>query len=81
MSAQSNQEPNQEQSPEQHHLKAAELYEQAAKQHREALSNFGSGDYKTAAHHAHIAHGHAVQATEQAMEASKKYAKNNYLQQ
>ena len=38
---------------------------------------YGSGDYKTGAHHAHIAQGHLVQAKEHGMEASKKYAETH----
>jgi predicted nucleotidyltransferase len=63
--------------PQQHHEKAAEHHEQAAKHHKEAVKHHESGDEKTAAHHAHIAHGHSAQATEQETEASKKYAETH----
>ena len=60
-----------------HHEKAAEHHEQASKHHKEAVKHHESGDEKTAAHHAHIAHGHSAQATEQETEASKKYAEKH----
>ena len=61
----------------QHHEKAAEHHEQASKHHKEVVKHHEFGDEKTAAHHAHIAHGHSAQATEQETEASKKYAKTH----
>src|SRR5665811_573819 len=71
------QEATQKKTPQQHHQKAAEHHELASKHHKEAAKLYESGDDKTAAHHALIAHGHRVQATEQEEEASKKYA-NRY---
>jgi hypothetical protein len=68
---------DQESTQQQHHEKAAEHHEQASKHHKEAVKHHESGDEKTAAHHAHIAHGHSAQATEQETEASKKYAKTH----
>ena len=55
-------------------------HEEAAKHHKEAGKCCGSNDNKTAAHHAQMAQGHSVQATEQAGEASKKYADSNCQQ-
>ena len=70
----------QKQTPQQHHQQAAEHHEEAAKHHKEAGKCCGSNDNKTAAHHAQMAQGHSVQATEQAGEASKKYADSNCQQ-
>ena len=70
----------QKQTPQQHHQQAAEHHEEAAKHHKEAGKCCGSNDTKAAAHHAQMAHGHSVQATEQAGEASKKYADSNCQQ-
>lgn len=61
------------QPPQFYHLKAAEHNEQAAKHNKQAAHHHESGDHKTAAHHALIAEGHMLQATEQREEASKKY--------
>ena len=55
------------------HHKASEHHALAAHHHTEAANCLGLGDVKSAAHHALIANGHAVQAKEQAVEASKKY--------
>ena len=68
------QEATQKKTPQQHHQKAAELHDQASKHHKEAAKHYESGDDKTAAHHAHIAHGHTAQAAEEGTEASKKHA-------
>ncbi len=57
-----------------HHQKAAECHEHAAEHHRDAAKCHESGDPKTAAHHAHIAHGHSAHAVEQEGECCKKYA-------
>lgn len=71
------QEATQKKTPQQHHQKAAEHHELASKHHKEAAKLHESGDDEVAAHHALIAHGHTVQATEQEEEASKKHA-NRY---
>jgi len=68
-----------DQTQQQHHEKAAEHHDQASKHHKEAVKHHEAGDERTAAHHAHIAHGYSTQAAEQEMEASKKYAKTNSL--
>ena len=75
-----NQEAMQNQTPQQHHQQAAEHHEEAAKHHKEAGKCCGANDTKSAAHHAQMAQGHTVQATEQAGEARKKYAKTNNQQ-
>jgi len=70
----------QKQTPQQHHQQAAEHHEAAAKHHKEAGKCCGSDDTKSAAHYAQMAQGHSVKASEQAGEASKKYADSNSQQ-
>jgi hypothetical protein len=68
----------QNQTPQQqHHQQAAEHHEQASKHHKEASKYCETNDNKSAAHHDQTDQGHAVQATGQAGEASKKYSKTN----
>jgi hypothetical protein len=59
------------------HHDAAESHEQAAKHHKEAAKCLDAGDAQAAAHYAHIAHGHSIQAGEHEAECSKKYAKKH----
>jgi uncharacterized protein YcgI (DUF1989 family) len=51
---------------EEHHSRAADHFEFAAENHREAERAYAAGDIKTAAYHAHLATGHAVQAHDHA---------------
>jgi hypothetical protein len=67
----------QKQTPQEHHQKAAEHHDDASKHHKEAGKCCSSDDHKSAAHHAQIAQGHSAQATEQGVEASKKYSKTH----
>ena len=57
------------------HHDAAESHEQAAKHHKEAAKCHDAGDAQAAAHYAHIAHGHSIQAGEHEAECCKQYAK------
>jgi hypothetical protein len=60
-----------------HHLKAAELLEHAAKHQRMAAKFHGTGDFDKAAHHAMVSHGHLVHAMEHVEEASKHQAEHH----
>jgi hypothetical protein len=55
------------------HEKAAEHHEKAAEHHRAAAEHVSEGNHESAAHHAHVAHGHAIHAHENAGLASKKH--------
>jgi len=57
----------------QYHLKAAEHHEYAARHHREAAKRYEEGNLDKAAHHAHLAHGHMLHATNGAQEAVKAH--------
>ncbi|HXY70504.1 MAG TPA: hypothetical protein VEH62_13730 [Gemmatimonadales bacterium] len=52
-----------------HHRRAAAHHEKAAKHHREAAKHHDKGDHASAAHHAHVAHGHHLRARDDAEEA------------
>ena len=52
------------QNVEAHPGRAADHFDLAALHHRAAETAYGAGDYKTAAHEAHCAHGHCVQAND-----------------
>jgi len=58
-----------------HHNDAAYHYEKVALHHREAERLLVAEDPVTAAHHAYLASGHAVQGDFHAAEACKAYAK------
>ena len=58
------------------HEKAAHHFEEAAKHHREAAKNYSSGNDSSAAHEAHLAHGHAVAAVQQQREAAVAHVEN-----
>ena len=60
-----------------HHLKAAEHHALAARHHKEAAKHYKHGDYETAAHHAHIAHGHLMHAIDHTEEAAKSHAEHH----
>lgn len=60
------------QTPEQHHVQAAEHLEHAAKCHKDAARMMGSGDAKGAQASAERAKTHAAQAAEHVTAASKK---------
>jgi hypothetical protein len=60
-----------------HHLKAAELLEHAAKHHRSAAKYHGAGEFDRSAHHAMVAHGHLIHATEHVELASKHHAEEH----
>jgi hypothetical protein len=60
-----------------HHLKAAELLEHAAKHQRSAAKYHATGEFEKAAHHAMISHGHLVHAIEHVEGASKHQAENH----
>jgi hypothetical protein len=57
--------------PEQHHTKAAEHLELAAKSHKEVAKCIGANDHAAAQTHSKTAHEHMTQAHEHA-EAAKK---------
>jgi hypothetical protein len=57
--------------PEQHHSKAAEHLEHAAKSHKEVAKLIGANDHAGAQAHAKVAHEHLTQAQTHA-EAAKK---------
>ena len=59
--------------PQQHHQRAAEHHALASKHHKQASLQFEAGNHNSAAHHAVIAHAHTLHAVEQAAQASKKY--------
>lgn len=70
--------PQQQQQEHHHyHQNAAQSHDQAAEHHKKAAKYHESGDHKTAAHHAHIAHGHSIQATEHEAECCKEYSKTH----
>ncbi len=56
------------------HTDAARNFEQAAKHHHDAAKHHQDGVHEKAATSAHMAHGHACHAHEQAKQASKHYA-------
>lgn len=56
------------------HVNASDHHAMASKHHIEASKCCESGDQKTAAHHAQIAHAHSNQAVEHGDAANKKYA-------
>lgn len=60
--------------PEQHHTKAAEHFEQAAKSHKEAAKLIGANDHITAQAQVKTAHEHAAKAQDHVIEATKKTA-------
>ena len=60
-----------------HHLKAAELLEHAAKHQRTAAKHHGAGEFEKAAHHAMISHGHLIHAMEHVEGASKHQAESH----
>jgi hypothetical protein len=57
--------------PEQHHTKAAEHLELAAKSHKEVAKYIGANDHAAAQTHSKTAHEHMTQAQEHA-DAAKK---------
>ncbi len=60
-----------------HHLRAAELLELAARHHKEAARHHEIGKIETAAHHALLAHGFHALAKVQAIEAAKSYIEDH----
>ncbi len=60
-----------------HHLRAAELLEHAAKHQRSAAKYHSGGEFEKAAHHALISQGHLIHATEHVEAASKHHAENH----
>lgn len=58
--------------PEQHHVKAAEHLELAAKSHKEVAKLIGSHDHAGATAHVKVATEHVAQAHEHAATAAKK---------
>jgi hypothetical protein len=60
-----------------HHLKAAELLEHAAKHQRSAAKFHGSGEFDKAAHHALVSHGHLIHANEHIEAAHKHHAESH----
>ena len=57
-----------------HHKKASELFAKAAHHHGEAAKQHEAGNHERAAHHASIARGLDLHATEHAHAARKAYA-------
>ena len=57
------------------HETAAEHFEKAAHHHRLAAEHTENDEHEMAAHHAMAAHAHAVEALENANQASKQHAK------
>lgn len=60
-----------------HHLRAAEALELAARHHKEAAKHHEAGKFETAAHHAHLARGYHELARIQAAEAAKAYIEDH----
>lgn len=60
-----------------HHEIAAAHYDSAAEHHRRAAEQIKIDEPEVAAHYAHAAHGHHVQATYHADEASKLHAEHH----
>ena len=56
------------------HLATAEQLELAAQHNREAAKHYQRGEFVKAAHHAHIARGHFLNAQGTAHEAAKVHA-------
>jgi hypothetical protein len=59
-----------------HHEEAAKHHEAAAEHHLSAHKANQEGNDELAAHHAHAAHGHRVNAEHEADEAARKHSKN-----
>ncbi len=55
-----------------HHLKAAEHLDQAAKCHKETAKFMQDGDHHAASSHAKLAEEHSAHAAHQVIQASKK---------
>src|ERR1700693_4750673 len=62
---------------EEHHEAAAQHHEQAARHHRVAAKQDHAGNHEKAAHYAHLAYAHHVQAEQHAAEAAKAHAKSH----
>ena len=56
----------------QHHSKAAEHYELAAKSHKDVVNCIGTSDHAGAKAHTKVAYEHAAKAQEQAAQAAQK---------
>jgi len=57
-----------------YHQDAAAHHERAMKYHKVAAQYYESGNHEAAGHHAHIAHGHALQALQYTEEAARHHA-------
>ncbi|MFZ6673146.1 hypothetical protein [Undibacterium sp. Xuan67W] len=60
-----------------HHQAAARFHEHASRYHLEAAKHFESGQFEAATFHAHIAHGHALDALQQSDEAARIHARTH----
>ncbi|MFZ6814779.1 hypothetical protein ACO0K3_09955 [Undibacterium sp. Rencai35W] len=58
-----------------HHQAAARFHEHASRYHLEAAKHYESGQFEAATFHAHIAHGHALDALQQSDEAARIHAR------
>jgi hypothetical protein len=60
-----------------HHKHVAEHLKHAASHHEEAAKHHEAGRHETAAHHAHVATGHIINARDHAREAVKAYVEEH----
>ncbi len=59
-----------------HHRKAAEHFESAAKHHAEAATHFDAGRHEQAASEAYLGHGHYLHARNHAAEAARLHTRH-----
>jgi hypothetical protein len=58
-----------------HHRKAAEHFEHAARHHTEAAVHFGAGRHAQAANEAYLGHGHYLHARNHAAKAARLHTR------
>jgi hypothetical protein len=59
-----------------HHRKAAEHFDYAAKHHAEAGTHYGAGRHEQASREAYLAHGHSLHAINHAAKAARLHARH-----
>jgi hypothetical protein len=59
-----------------HHRKAAEQFEYAARHHHDAATHYEAGRHEQAAREAYLAHGHYLHASNHAAEAARMHTRH-----
>lgn len=60
-----------------HHKEAQEFYTKAAEHHGKAADAYEDSDHEKAAHHAEVAAGNAMKASDAASEAAQEHAEEH----